>query len=101
MSILKTILRDEYITIYRKQIINTKPIDINDDLSQDKTYSEINSDNVIESVEKSVLIIEKRLDGIMSFDPRQDEPANVSQFIQQAKNYDFLSHMDPYFYPWL
>jgi transformation/transcription domain-associated protein len=99
-TIMKTIMRDEYITIHRKQIMNTKPIDINDDLSQDKTYCEINSDTIIESVEKSAAVVTKRLEELMFFDPAEDS-TNVAQLIEKAKNYDYLAHMDPNFYPWL
>jgi hypothetical protein len=39
-SILQMILADEIITIHRKHVINTKPIDPNENLSQDKTFSD-------------------------------------------------------------
>ncbi|KAL7021314.1 hypothetical protein ACKWTF_011837 [Chironomus riparius] len=98
-TILRTILRDEYIMYFRRIIMNSTPIDLNDDLSQDKSYNEINSDNVIESIDKSVNLALKRLEEIMTFDTTEDE-TKVSQLIEKARNQDFLSHMDPIWFPW-
>lgn len=99
-TILKTILRDEYIMYYRRLVMSSTPIDLNDDLSQDKSYSDINSDKVIESINASVGLAMKRLEELMTFDS-DEETTKVSQLIQKAKSTDYLSHMDPIWFPWL
>lgn len=77
----------------------TKPIDLNEDLSIDKSYSDLSSENVITSVNKAVDNIKKRLEDLMFFD--QNEETKISQLISKAKNPDYLSYMDPAFYPWM
>lgn len=96
-SITRTILRDEILSNYRRQMLNSKPIDLNEDLSQDKSYSEINSDLIVENVEKGLTLIRKRLDELMQFDP--EEKTKTSLLIQKSRSFDYLSHMDPTYYP--
>lgn len=96
---MRTILRDEIISIYRKQIMNSKPVDPNEDLSIDKSYVDINSASVIETVNKAVDTIKKSLEELMYFD--QSEETKMSQLITKATNADYLSYMDPAFYPWM
>lgn len=95
---MKTILADEIITIHRKHIINTKPIDPNEDLSQDKTFSEINIENVIQTVNKGVNQISERLNLLSNYDYNDGNKA--AQLIQLARNPDYLCRMDPIWFPW-
>lgn len=92
-------MRDEVITIHRKQIMNSKPIDPNEDLSQDKSYSDVNAQNVIEAVTKAADGIKERLEGLVLYD--QNEETKLSQLVTKSKNSDYLSYMDPAFYPWM
>lgn len=92
-------MRDEIITIHRKQIMNSKPIDPNEDLSIDKSYSDVNSQNVIDFVTKAVDCIKERLAGLVFFD--QNEETKLSQLLKKSKSSDYLSYMDPAFYPWM
>lgn len=96
-AITRTILRDEILSNYRKQFMNTKPIDLNEDLSQDRSYSDLKSDLIVESVEKAQNLIRKRLDELIYFDP--NEPTKLSLLIQKSRNYDYLAYMDPTWYP--
>ena len=79
--------------------MTTKPIDPNEDLSVDKSYSDLNSDNLIQSVNKATDAIKKRLEELMFYD--QNEETKMSQLVLKAKNPDYLSYMDPSFYPWM
>lgn len=78
-------------------MLNSKPIDLNEDLAQDKSYIEINSDHIVEKVEKAVVLIRKRLDEVITFDP--NEPSKLSQLIQKSRSFDYLAYMDPTWYP--
>lgn len=79
--------------------MNTKPVDPNEDLSIDKSYLDINAENVIQSVTKAAECIKTRLEDLMFFD--QAEETKMSQLVTKAKNSDYLSYMDPSFYPWM
>lgn len=79
--------------------MNSKPVDPNEDLSVDKSYVDINSTSVVETVNKAVSTIKKSLEELMYFD--QNEETKMSQLISKATNPDYLSYMDPAFYPWM
>lgn len=79
--------------------MNTKPIDPNEDLSIDKSYSEINAENVIQVVSNAVAAIKTRLEELMFFE--QNEGTKMAQLISTAKNPDSLCRMDPAYQPWL
>lgn len=79
--------------------MNTKPIDPNEDLSIDKSYSDINAEDLIQSVTKAVADIKTRLEDLVFFD--QNEETKMSQLVTKAKNSDYLAYMDPAFYPWM
>lgn len=96
---MKTILRDEIITIHRKQNMSTRPTDPNEDLSVDKSYTDINCDSVIQAVTQAVGAIKTRLEELMYFD--QNEETKMTQLINKAKNPDLLCRMDPAYQPWL
>jgi transformation/transcription domain-associated protein len=85
------------ITIYRKQVINTKSVDPHEDMSQDKTFSEINVENVIKIIDKGVSQIEDRLNLLSTHDHK--EVSRISQLIQLARNSDHLCRMDPIWFP--
>ena len=74
-------------------------IDPNEDLSQDKSFSEIKSENVIQTVTKATDNIRKRLEELMFFE--QSEDTKMSQLISKARNSENLAYMDPSFYPWM
>lgn len=90
---------DEILSIQRKHIINTKPIDPNEDLSQDKTFSEISTDNVVSVVNKGVNQIIERCNLLSNFD--NNESNKVMHLIQQARNKEYLCLMDPIYFPWM
>lgn len=92
-------MADEIITIHRKHIIITKFIDPNEDLSQDKTFSEINIENVIQTVNKGVNQISERLSLLSNND--YNEGNKMTQLIQLARNQDYLCRCDPKWFPWL
>jgi len=92
------VLRDEMISINRKQIISQLPIDPNEDLSQDKGYSEIKSENVVQAVTKAVDAIRNRLDELVVYN--QNEEAKMTQLVSKARNQDILSYIDPSWHPW-
>jgi hypothetical protein len=96
---VRTILRDEIITIYRKQIINTKPIDPNEDLSQDRSFSEINIKNVIQAIDNGTTQIMDRLKLLACYD--HNEGNKMAQLIQHAQNPDYLCRMDPAYHSWM
>lgn len=79
--------------------MTTRPIDPNEDLSIDKSYSDINSDHLIQSVTKAADSIKKRLEDLIFYD--QNEETKMSQLVTKARNPDYLSYMDPAFYPWM
>lgn len=78
-------------------MMNSKPIDLSEDLAQDKSYLDINSDYVVENVEKALSLMRKRLDDITVFNP--NEPTNLTLLIQKSRNYDNLAYLDPTWYP--
>jgi hypothetical protein len=98
-TVLRTVLRDEIITIYRKQVISNKAINLNEDLSVDKSYADINSEIVIQAVTKATSCIKQRLEDLMYYE--QNEETKISQLVSKAKNYDYLAYVDPSFYPWM
>lgn len=77
--------------------MNAKPIDLSDDLAQDKSYLDINSDYIVENVERALSLVRKRLDEITTFNP--NEPTKLTQLIQKSQNYDYLAYLDPTWYP--
>lgn len=79
--------------------MSSRLIDPNEDLSQDKSFTEIKSENVIQTVTKATDSIRKRLEELMFFE--QGEETKMSQLINTAKNPEYLSCMDPSFYPWM
>lgn len=79
--------------------MNSRMMDPNEDLSQDKSFADIKSENVIQTVTKATESIKKRLEELMFFD--QGEETKMSQLVNKAMNADYLSYMDPSFYPWM
>lgn len=88
------------IVVFRRQYMATRPIDLNEDLSIDKSYSELSSDKIIQAVNKAVDDIMERLEGLVNFDPN-DEQSKTVQLINKAKSKDYLAYMDPAYYPWM
>jgi phosphatidylinositol kinase/protein kinase (PI-3 family) len=79
--------------------MNTKPIDPNEDLSQDKSFSEINIENVVQVINKGTNQIIERLTALANFD--HNDGNKMAQLVQQARNPDCLCQMDPSYQPWL
>ena len=80
--------------------MNTKPVDSNEDLSQDKSFSEIIIENVIQVINKGTNQIIERLTVLSNFD-QSDGNKTMTQLVQLARNPDHLCRMDPAFYPWM
>lgn len=85
--------------IHRRQIMDNKPIDLNQDLSQDKSFSEINTENVIQVVNRAVQGIIERLNSLAFFD--QNEATKISTLVKSASSEENLCRMDPNWHPWL
>jgi hypothetical protein len=96
---MKAVFRDEIVSLHRKHIMNTKPVDLNEDLSQDKTYLEINSEKIIEDVESRVEKIFSRFEGMISLNDSND--SQISELTSSSTNYEHLYRTDPIWYPWL
>lgn len=79
--------------------MNTKPVDPNEDLSQDKSFSEINIENAIQVINKGTNQIVERLTSLANID--HNEGNKMAQLIQLARNPDHLCRMDPSYQPWL
>ncbi|XP_058465654.1 transcription-associated protein 1 isoform X1 [Malaya genurostris] len=98
-TILRAILRDEIIAVQKKRILDEKLIDQNTDLLQENPVIEIDSETVINIVNKAVSNIMARLNCLARFD--NSEVNRMSTLVQIASNPDNLCRMDPTWHPWL
>lgn len=96
-TILKAILRDEIIAVYKKQVKDEKPVvDTNGEIvSIESTEME----NIIKLVNKAVDDIMDRLNKISYFDSASSN--KMASLVQAATNPDNLCRMDPAWHPWL
>jgi hypothetical protein len=72
---------------------------MNEDLWQDKSFSEINIENVIQVINKGVTQVMERLNLLANYD--HNDGNKMAQLVQLAKNPDYLCRMDPTWHPWL
>lgn len=79
--------------------MNMKSVDPNEDLSQDKSFSEVNIENVIQIINKGTNQIVERLTVLSNLD--HTEGNKMPQLVQLARNPDHLCRMDPSYQPWL
>ena len=79
--------------------MDNKPIDLNEDLSQDKSFSEISTENVIQVVNRAVQGIVERLNSLAFFD--QNEETKISTLVKSASCEENICRMDPNWHPWL
>lgn len=103
-TILKAILRDEVIAIYKKRLKDDKPqiphvplIDANGVL-QPEPENVINMDDIIERVNKATTDIMVRLNNIARFDKGEQR---MYTLVKLATNPDNLCRMDPAWHPWV
>ena len=67
-------------------------------VSQDKTFSEINIDNVIQTVNESVSQVSERLNLLSNYD--YNDTNKMTELNQLARNPDYLCRMVPIRFPW-
>ncbi|KAK2145228.1 hypothetical protein LSH36_693g01115 [Paralvinella palmiformis] len=88
-SFLRTVLRDEYITWYKKKQEELKPGVLPKDME---------GDLLVQMVTKAVSAIITRLQNLATFDGAE---SRVSTLVAAANNHDNLCRMDPAWHPWL
>lgn len=99
-TILRAILRDEIIAIHKKRLKDEKPqLDANGDIIPVGQTAEVNMENIIVLVNKSVNSIMGRLNSISYID--NIESNKMSALVQAAHNPDMLCRMDPAWHPWV
>lgn len=99
-TILRAILRDEIIAIHKKRLKDEKPqLDANGDIVPEGPSTEVNMENIITLVNKSVSSIMGRLNNISYFD--NVESNKMGTLVLAAHNPDNLCRMDPAWHPWV
>lgn len=99
-TILRAILSDEIIAIHKKRLKDEKPqLDANGDIVPEGPSTEVNMENIITLVNKSVSSIMGRLNNISYFD--NVESNKMGTLVQAAHNPDNLCRMDPAWHPWV
>ncbi|XP_074658755.1 transformation/transcription domain-associated protein-like [Tubulanus polymorphus] len=89
VSLLRAILRDEYITWHKKKQDETTPGQQPVDMEGEK---------LIQMVSKSVNAISTRLQNLATFEGAESK---VSTLVAAANSHDNLCRMDPAWHPWL
>ncbi|XP_045458905.1 transcription-associated protein 1 [Melitaea cinxia] len=95
-SILRTILRDEMVTGYRKRLEDKSGLSTAG-TSADKSM-EMDNETIINMVTKAVTVIMNRLNSLASFD---GPDSKVATLVAAAMSPDNLCRMDPAWHPWL
>lgn len=95
-SILRTILRDEMVTGYRKRLEDKSGLSTAG-TSADKPM-EMDNETIINMVTKAVTVIMNRLNSLASFD---GPDSKVATLVAAAMSPDNLCRMDPAWHPWL
>lgn len=99
-TILRAILRDEIIAVHKKRLKDEKPqLDAKGEIIPDSPNTEVNMENIINLVNKSVSSIMSRLNSISYFD--NIETNKMGTLVQAAQNPDNLCRMDPAWHPWV
>lgn len=88
-SILKAILRDEFITWHKKK---------HDEASPGEPPTDMAGDRLLQLVNKAVMAITTRLQELATFD---GAVSRVGKLVPLAHNFDNLCRMDPSWHPWL
>ncbi|XP_055874365.1 transformation/transcription domain-associated protein-like isoform X5 [Biomphalaria glabrata] len=88
-SLLRTILRDEYITWHKKKMEETNPTEEPPDMEGEQLVTLVN---------KAVSAITTRVQNLASFEGAE---SRVSTLVIAATNTDNLCRMDPAWHPWL
>ncbi|XP_026322829.1 transcription-associated protein 1 isoform X2 [Hyposmocoma kahamanoa] len=96
-SILRTILRDEMITGYRKRIEDKSGLTTPSTSSENKPM-EMDNETIINMVNKAVTVIMNRLNSLALFD---GPDSKVATLVSAANSHDNLCRMDPAWHPWL
>ncbi|XP_041986434.1 transcription-associated protein 1 isoform X2 [Aricia agestis] len=92
-SILRTILRDEMVTGYRKRIEDKSGL-----ATADTKPMEMDNETIINMVNKAVTVIMNRLNSLAQFD---GPDSKVATLVTAANSHDNLCRMDPAWHPWL
>ncbi|CAH2104879.1 unnamed protein product [Euphydryas editha] len=95
-SILRTILRDEMVTGYRKRLEDKSGL-ATAGTSVEKPM-EMDNETIISMVTKAVTAIMNRLNSLASFD---GPDSKVATLVAAANSPDNLCRMDPAWHPWL
>lgn len=96
-SILRTILRDEMVTGYRKRL-EDKPGMPTAGTSAESKPVEMDNETIINMVTKAVTVIMNRLNNLAQFD---GPDSKVATLVAAANSHDNLCRMDPAWHPWL
>lgn len=96
-SILRTILRDEMVTGYRKRLEDKSGLPTAGTSAESKPM-EMDNDTIISMVSKAVTVISGRLNALAQFD---GPDSKVATLVAAASSPDNLCRMDPAWHPWL
>ncbi|XP_028033958.1 transcription-associated protein 1 isoform X2 [Bombyx mandarina] len=96
-SILRTILRDEMVTGYRKRLEDKSGMPSAGTSTENKPV-EMDNETIINMVNKAVTVIMNRLNSLASFD---GPDSKVATLVAAANSHDNLCRMDPAWHPWL
>lgn len=97
-TILRAIIKDEIIAIFKKRFKDDKPIINAEGELVIEELSLANMESIITMVNKSVSSIISRLNNISYFD--NIEANKMATLVQSACNPDNLCRMDPAYHPW-
>lgn len=88
--------------MHKKRLKDEKPqLDAKGDIIADAPPTEVNMENIITLVNKSVNAIMGRLSSISLFDNINVETNKMGTLVQAAQNPDNLCRMDPAWHPWV
>ncbi|KAG7311694.1 hypothetical protein JYU34_002748 [Plutella xylostella] len=96
-SILRTILRDEMVTGYRKRLEDKSGLPVAGPSGESKPV-EMDNETIINMVSKAVTVIMNRLNALALFD---GPDSKVATLVAAANSHDNLCRMDPAWHPWL
>ncbi|XP_038211764.1 transcription-associated protein 1 isoform X1 [Zerene cesonia] len=96
-SILRTILRDEMVTGYRKRLEDKSGVPTPGTSTENKS-TEIDNETIVNMVNKAVTVIMNRLNSLALFD---GPDSKVATLVTAANSHDNLCRMDPAWHPWL
>ncbi|CAH0749160.1 unnamed protein product [Diatraea saccharalis] len=97
-SILRTILRDEMVTGYRKRLEDKSGLPTAGTSAAENKPVEMDNETIINMVNKAVTVIMSRLNSLATFD---GPDSKVATLVTVANSYDNICRMDPAWHPWL